>query len=463
MDSRIGGKGLGGNAIRSRFSISTAVVLVVCALGATSTACAERRSGDPVLKGARTRIDKVRKGDAVLVVVDSSGQPVANAAVEVEQTRHAFLFGCNIFKWGRCRTEEQERAYRRRFAEVFNYATLPYYWWSYEPQRGKPGHAYRRRVAGWCKENGITTKGHPLAWNWSDAQWWPEEPEKLMSLQFGRITDCVERFQGLIDRWDVVNEATHFDRPELADRAPKMTNAMAHVGPVEFTRHCFAAARAAGPKATLLINDYRTDPAYEKLIEQLVAGSNERIYDVIGIQSHMHGGAWPTEKIWEVCERFARFGVPLHFTETTLLSGKQGWHLAKKGSDFKWASTPEGEQRQATETARFYTVLFSHPAVEAITWWDFSDQGAWQQAPAGWLRADMTPKPVFETLKRLIKEQWWTRLKGTTNQAGELRFRGFRGRYHVKITTPQGVKSEGDFELAAKARWVAHTRLGGSK
>jgi GH35 family endo-1,4-beta-xylanase len=262
----------------------------------------------------------------------------------------------------------------------------------------------------------------------------------------------------LIDRWDVVNEATHFDRPELADRAPKMTNAMTHVGPVEFTRHCFAAARAAGPKATLLINDYRTDPAYEKLIEQLVDGSGKRIYDVIGIQSHMHGGAWPTEKIWEVCERFARFGVPLHFTETTLLSGKQGWNLAKKGSDFKWASTPEGEQRQAAETARFYTVLFSHPAVEAVTWWDFSDAGAWQQAPAGWLRKDMTPKPVFETMKRLIKDEWWTRLKGTTNQAGELRFRGFRGRYHVKITTPEGVKSQGDFKLAAQARWVVHTK-----
>ena len=27
-----------------------------------------------------------------------------------------------------------------------------------------------------------------------------------------RIDDCVKRFAGLIDRWDVVNEATHFDR-----------------------------------------------------------------------------------------------------------------------------------------------------------------------------------------------------------------------------------------------------------
>ena len=189
------------------------------------------------------------------------------------------------------------------------------------------------------------------------------------------------------------------------------------VGQIEFTRRCFDHARRAGPQAILLINDYRTDPAYERVIEQLVDADAKPLYDVIGIQSHMHGGAWPTEKIWEVCERFARFGVPLHFTETTILSGKRGWEV-ERGED--WPSTPEGEAYQAAQVVRFYTMLFSHPAVEAITWWDFADYHAWKRAPAGLLRKDMTPKPAYHALYDLIKRKWWTR---TVLESGARRHR----------------------------------------
>lgn len=80
---------------------------------------------------------------------------------------------------------------------------------------------------------------------------------------------------------------------------------------------------------------------------------------------------------------------------------------------------------------RFYTVLFSHPAVEAITWWDFSDQGAWQGAPAGFVREDMSPKPAYQALLKLIKDKWWTRTEVEIGSQGEARFRGFYGDYRA--------------------------------
>ena len=40
-------------------------------------------------------------------------KPVPGAKVEVLQTKHAFLFGCNIFLWGKVGTPEDERLYRR--------------------------------------------------------------------------------------------------------------------------------------------------------------------------------------------------------------------------------------------------------------------------------------------------------------------------------------------------------------
>ena len=120
--------------------------------------------------------------------------------------------------------------------------------------------------------------------------------------------------------------------------------------------------------------------------------------------------------------------MPLHFTEVTVLSGRPGWNRPKP-----WPSTALGEQRQAEYVVKFYTLLFSHPAVEAITWWDFSDAGAWQGAPAGLLRSDCTPKPAYERLKRLIKGKWWTHVKLQTDDEGLVRFRGFRGRYLLKV------------------------------
>jgi hypothetical protein len=140
---------------------------------------------------------------------------------------------------------------------------------------------------------------------------------------------------------------------------------------------------------------------------------------------------WTSERIWDVCERFATFGVPLHVTETTILSGPRDGD--------KWgATTPELEEQQATETARFYTTLFSHPAVEAITWWDFADRFAWQGAAAGWLREDLSPKPVYDRMKQLIKGDWWTTMEGQTGEDGVFTFRGFYGDYRITVTTADG-------------------------
>jgi hypothetical protein len=79
-----------------------------------------------------------------------------------------------------------------------------------------------------------------------------------------------------------------------------------------------------------------------------------------------------------------------------------------------------------------YTVLLSHPKVEGITWWDFSDRSAWLGAPAGLLGKDMTPRPAYEVLLKLIKGEWWTgEVRATTDAAGRVSFRGFLGTYAV--------------------------------
>src|SRR5690606_25308881 len=109
-------------------------------------------------------------------------------------------------------------------------------------------------------------------------------------------------------------------------------------------RAVFEAARETNPGATLLLNDFDMSAAYECLIEGVLE-AGVRI-DALGLQSHMHQGYWGEEKTHQILERFSRYGLPLHFTETTLVSG----HLMPLEivdlNDYQvaeWPSTPEGE------------------------------------------------------------------------------------------------------------------------
>jgi len=402
---------------------------------AVTLAAATGLPAGEVLDQAEARIQKYRTGEGVLRLVGPSGEPLAaGARVEIEQTRHKFLFGANIFMLGKCKTPGEEAAYEREFRDLLNYATVPFYWWMYEPREGWPSYDATEQIVRWCSAHQVTMKGHPLAWNEGQPRWLPREPSLAMQLQLARVGTCAGRFNGEINIWDVVNEATHFDRDDTRQGGPTLTEAIRQMGVRAYLLAAFRQARNANPSATLVINDYETGPEYaDRVVEQLVDEAGRPLYDVIGIQCHQHTAVWPPEKIWEICERFARFGKPLHFTEATILSGQHGWELKQKDPQSPWPSTAQGEREQAEEVARFYTILFSHPAVEGITWWDFSDQGAWQGAPAGLVREDMSAKPAYQALMKLVKGKWWTKTEAEAGADGEARFRGFFGDYKLRV------------------------------
>lgn len=412
----------------SAVSAASAGAMFVPAVIAASAGAKDHRDqkNEDVLGGADDRINKYRKGRCSVTPVGPDGRRLApGTTVEIAQDRHHFLFGCNIFKWERCKTSADNERYAARFSELLNFATLPFYWWTYERRRGEREDKAAAECAEWCRSHGITPKGHPLAWNFVDPPWMKDVPAgEVLSLQIERIRQCISKFKGVIDIWDVVNEATHYDRDETKRNAPKLTDAIGQAGVGEYLRRSFDAARNANASAQLIINDYRVDPEYQKrVLTELNDSQQHPLYDVIGIQSHMHGGPWPAAKTWEICERFSKYGRPLHFTETTLVSGPK--------TPGGWQTTAEGEEKQAAQVREFYTLLFSHPSVRAITWWDLSDQDAWQDAPAGLLRHDMSQKPAYDALLDLIKNKWWTRAKINLAADHSAGFDGFFGDYTI--------------------------------
>lgn len=382
-----------------------------------------------ILASASERIRQSRTAEAELRLVDENGEPLPNAEVRVQLARHEFRFGCNAFLVNWVADHELRRAYEERFTALLNYATLPFYWAGYERAKDVTQEERLRGMAEWCVRHQLPAKGHPLVWHEVYPRWAHDCPDdEVVARLERRVKEIVSLFRGSVDIWDVFNEATVSHRFDNAVGRWVATNGA--VACVEQTLHW---AREANPSATLLYNDFNISAEFEELVAELL--DRGAPLDAIGIQSHMHKGTWPLERAWQVCETYARFGLPLHWTELTILSGRlkaaddNEWHV--RHTD--WASTPQGEIEQAKYGTKLYTLLFSHPAVEAITWWDFSDHGSWQRAPSGLVREDMTPKPLYERLYQLVREEWSTDVRTTSDANGEVRLRCFYGRHRVEV------------------------------
>ncbi|MBE3068726.1 MAG: endo-1,4-beta-xylanase [Planctomycetes bacterium] len=376
---------------------------------------------EAALRTAAEGAEKHRKADATVRVV-AGGKHVADAVVRADLVRHEFLFGANIYMFDRFKLPEQNATYKRRFRDLLNYATVGFYWQWYEPERGQPNYAYTDKVVAWCQEQGLRMKGHPLLWadapgipKWSNGQPAPD-------VQKARVREILGRYGDRITSWEVVNEPSHLPGLKIDDP--------------------YRWAREADPKATLVVNDYAVmadgQPPFFDLLRKAKADGVP--YDGIGIQAHEpRTMRFPLEQVRRVLDRYATLGVGLHITEFTPCSGGQpitGSH--RKGV---W-----NEAAQAEYAERFYRVCFGHPAVVGITWWDLADQGAWLEG-GGLLRKDLSPKPAYDALWRLIRREWKTKAEGRTDGTGAYGFRGVRGTYRVQVEFG-GRKKEAEFVLA---------------
>ena len=253
----------------------------------------------------------------------------------------------------------------------------------------------------------------------------------ILKKQLERIDREVSGFKGVIDMWDVINEVVIMPIFDKYDNA--VTRICNEYGRVPLVKAVFDEAHAQNPDAVLLLNDFNTSEKYAELIEECLDAGVP--ISAIGIQSHQHQGFWGREKLEEVLERFERFGLPIHFTENTLISGEIMPAYIEDLNDWQvdeWPTTPEGEERQAREIEEMYRVLFSHPQVKAITTWDYRD-GAWLKAPSGFLRLDNSVKPSYTMLKDLVRGEWWTDTSVTTDKDGYAVIDAFKGDYSLSF------------------------------
>ncbi len=396
-----------------------------------------------------------RKSSCALKLQDNAGNPIANSDVQVTLTNHEFMFGCGAFDSLEATAGhdgEMGEFFKDRmdkWLSVFNYGTIPFYWGGYEPTEGDPKFNSRMNAAKFLKSKGVRVKGHPLCWHTSCADWLMDyDNPTILQKQLDRINRDVTAFKGVVDMWDVINEVVIMPVYDRYDNA--ITRICKDLGRVRLVKEVFDAAKAANPNATLLINDFNLSESYRILIDGCLNAGVP--ISAIGIQTHQHQGYMGREKLEDILDRFSFFGLPLHFTENTLVSGEIMPADIVDLNDYQvesWPSTPEGEERQRQEWKEMYEILFSHPLVEAVTGWDFSD-GMWLGAPSGLIRKDNSIKPAYEELRRLIKDEWTTTKTIHTDANGMATLDGFRGDYTITCGNSCGtVKLTKDCKEAA--------------
>lgn len=397
----------------------------------------------------RHGIEQNRKGTASLHFKDAEGREVNGAHIEIRQKTHDFHYGANLFMLDEFNSEEQNQAYRKYFAETFNMATLPFYWSDLEPEQRKPRFAkdspkvYRRPAPDlcleYCEANGIEPKAHCLNYAHFTPQWAKGDIWKEKHLLDKRFRELAERYSGRIRDWEVTNETFW---------GMRIPGYCTFYDQDDFIEWSFETAERYFHTNRLIINEAHSriwdnehyqgnrSPYYMQIERAIRNGAR---IDCIGMQFHMFYRAekeaeetaqfYDPERIFDVLDTYAKLGRSIQITELTIPA---------------YAYTEEDEEIQAEIIRHLYSMWFSHPAMEAILYWNLADgfaHGAKQgdmtagenYFHGGLLRYDFTPKASCRTIQDLFQKVWRTNLSLDTETDG-LAFKGFYGTYELEIT-----------------------------
>jgi len=433
-----------------------------------------------VLKKARQDILKIRKRDVEIKLLDSAGNPLKNAVVDVVQLKQAFLFGdCNpamdeLFRKYNGPSEKLHN-YRRLFADVLNAVNSTCYWTERprnnmaktEEYQGEPYYEGFTDTVDWANANGLTVKGHPLFWPVDKAipEWLKHYPyETQLKFLEVRLRDLVSRFKGKVKLWDAVNEMLW---------EPALKNLKLRYWPyletmdnmVEYISFVLGICREENPDATYTLNDYGLEipkknelktkegvvvpfdmqrKRYIELIKRL--SDNGMQPNAIGLQCH--DGWMSFHDQMAFYDEMSKAGLPLHVTEFWAQVDHlqaRGQRLAATNGDFTTetfqnSNAPKYTQEeidniQADYIVNYLTCAFSHPSIDAFFFWGFMDPAVvWKQGDS----PSYELKAVYNKVRKLLNEDWKTNLSLTTDSNGIVRFNGFFGDYSLRYPLRSG-------------------------
>lgn len=369
---------------------------------------------DDIWKAAALqRIERIRKADFSVRVVDNLGKAVPNAQVKIEMTRHAFRWGVA----GKARRLiDTKNADNLRFqAEVKRlYNTFTFEndlkWTEKTPDLERLRAV--DMALGWLHANNFEVGGHNFVWG--ARKYLPAEvldlpaPE-LTELIKTRVQSFARRYRGQVYVWDGVNEAA--DNVALWDK----------IGWDSFA-NVYKWAREADPDVLLAYNDYNiTNQAGDRGHRAKVLARVKVIVDagapldIIGDQAHMAPPLQPIPKFLSDLDEVAATGKAIEITEFDL--------------------SVKDDKIHGDYVRDILIAAFSHPKVAGFTQWGMWEGDHWLAEKGGAMfRTDWSKRPAQIAYEDLVLRQWWTHAAGKTDGLGNYRTRGFLGNYDVNAS-----------------------------
>lgn len=414
------------------------------------------------LEGAEARIEAHRKGDFSVVLALPNGDAIpAGAEYRLRQVNHEFLFGGSLAADWSVPEKEWYPQFKEYFAQLFNYATVNFYWASHEKVRGQWDYdsaPLSSDIYQWARDQGMVVKGHPLMWHQVLPDWIKDSERSVRKIDKDvrrHVKNLIKSYPE-IDHWDAYNEVPGIIWKEedlgmrrwQAYKGNQIIDNEFVSGPGYVTEAIMKIARKYRPDGYYILNHYQhDDPFYHKQIQYCL--DNAVDFEAIGIQTHMHSEtqSFSEDSLWLALESYKQYGKPIFLSEVSVLScgifeDWRGLDVQEKAWQYAMDNrlpipllegSSELEQYQADLTRDFYTLAFSHPLVESITWWTITDLDPWRGMPSGLLDVNGEPKPVYFVLDELINQQWNTQKEGKLSDQGILKFRGFFGSYEVYV------------------------------
>ena len=232
---------------------------------------------------------------------------------------------------------------------------------------------------------------------WLKDKSWPDARKACRQL----IAECSKRYAGKTAVCEITNEATMSNGLRLTTEQI-----------IEMTRVASEAAREGDPNVKRIINsahlwgDFAARPdkqgkarlsPYAYLRECMRAGIE---FEIVGLQ--LYYPEYDLLEIDRMLERYAALGKPIHITEMACSSAPGlDPNAQRKKAAAGWHG-PWTEQMQADWVEDVYTLLYSKPCIQAISWWDYADAVSfWPYG--GLLRGDLSPKPACLRLRELVR------------------------------------------------------------
>jgi hypothetical protein len=402
---------------------------------------------------ALPNIEKYRKSNARLELSDADGRTLTEGTYEINQTRQAFGFGVSIpffqdpvgdpgpdFEPPPVTPKELAMV-----KGVFNYSVIPFSakWQRLEPEEGQRHYEELDKYVDWCVKNGIRMEFHYLSGftpRWVQLK--SREEQKEAWLRHCRQT--VDRYHDRIKYWQVINDSrlTMWAAEAFKEIHAKYPDLKLGTSNCSQFYSPYSGVQALSGGMMLGASE----------IEELQAEGVK--VDFFSSHGHKPMGVWPDMRmVYEALDAFAAYGVKVHVSEATLDIGLS--MVSQVRQEQKW--TPE---LAAEFFEKYYTVLFSHPAMEAINYWDLSASivrpmggrggmmiGGTGQAGLLDPTKDDAPRPLYLKLKELIHDRWMTRFSDTLARDGTVAFRGFHGDYEITVRTPSGKVLKGTFSV----------------